>query len=201
METGVLTQTGILKKLLEIQLELKAPKNKFNSFGKYSYRTKEDILEVAKPLAHARGCTIVCNDCIQELACGWVYCASSAYLIDAESGEYIQASGNAREQTEKKGMDASQISGMAASYAGKRALGNLFSLDDTQDADAMDANQKSTSAQGGQKHTSSQSAKASSGIVAQCKACHASYTFTSTDHLHSFSTCPACNAPADFQVI
>lgn len=125
------------KALLEIQRDLKCEKSQYNSFGKYSYRSKEDILEAVKPLAHEHGCDVIVSDGIEVVAEGWVYCRSTAYLTDVETGEDVAAVGWAREPESKKGMDASQITGTAASYAGKRALGNLFAIDDTADADKL----------------------------------------------------------------
>ena len=127
---------AIMAKLLEIQSELKVEKGSYNRFGKFNYRSKEDILEAAKPLCHERGLVLLVNDSVQTVATDWVYVVASAQIVDAESGEIVAATGYAREPKEKKGADSSQITGMAASYAGKRALGNLFAIDDTKDADA-----------------------------------------------------------------
>lgn len=125
----------IHQKLLEIQRDLKCEKSQYNKFGGFSYRSKEDILEAVKPLAHELGCTIVVTDRVAALDNGWVYVSATATLTDAETGQEVKADGFSREPESKKGADASQITGMAASYAGKRALGNLFALDDTKDAD------------------------------------------------------------------
>lgn len=127
-----------MNKLLEIQRDLKCDKGQYNSFGKYPYRSKEDILEAAKPLVHNLGCILTCTDEIVCLDNGWVYIKTTASLIDCETGQIISCDGLAREPESKKGMDASQITGTASSYAGKRALGNLFALDDTKDADALE---------------------------------------------------------------
>lgn len=125
--------------LLAVQAALKVPKGQRNSFGGFDYRSKEDILEAAKPLAHELGCALLVDDGIRELANGWVYVVSTATLHHVESGTEVSATGLAREPAVKKGMDESQITGTASSYAGKRALGNLLALDDTADADAADA--------------------------------------------------------------
>lgn len=129
--------SDVYAKLLEIQSELKCEKSQFNKFGGYQYRSKEDILEAAKPLAHERGCSIVMNDEVVYYPNGWMYIESTAELHDCESGSGVTAKAQAREPESKKGMDASQITGTAASYAGKRALGNLFAIDDTKDADSL----------------------------------------------------------------
>ena len=154
----------IWQKLLEVQRDLKVEKSQFNSFGKYKYRSKEDILEAAKPLCHDRGLLIHCTDETLNDD-GWHYVQTTATVFDAETGMSVSASGLAREPEEKKGMDGSQITGTASSYAGKRALGNLFALDDTKDSDAGPAQQqaKQPPAQG--------------PFSARCKAC---------GHVHQF---------------
>ena len=123
--------------LLAIQAALKVPKGQRSAGGRFDFRSKEDILEVAKPLAHELGCVLIVNDNIKELQNGWVYVVSDATLRHVESGTLVLASGFAREPAAKKGMDESQVTGAAASYAGKRALGNLLAIDDTADADAV----------------------------------------------------------------
>lgn len=128
---------NILKKLVIIQSKLKAPKGQYNSFGKYNYRSCEDILENARPLANENNCVIVINDDIKEVA-GRYYVEATATLFDADSGEEISAKAMAREPENKKGNDESQITGASSSYARKYALSALFALDDTKDADTMD---------------------------------------------------------------
>lgn len=128
---------NILKKLVIIQSKLKAPKGQYNSFGKYNYRSCEDILENARPLANENNCVIVINDDIKEVS-GRYYVEATATLFDADSGEEISAKAMAREADTKKGMDDSQITGASSSYARKYALSALFALDDTKDADTMD---------------------------------------------------------------
>lgn len=130
--------SAILKKLLEIQSELKVEKTRYNNFGNFYARSKEDILEAVKPLAHSRGCAVVCDDESLCLENGWVYVKTTARLVDVETGEAFDAHGIAREPESKPKMDSSQTTGSASSYAGKRALGNLFALDDTADADNME---------------------------------------------------------------
>lgn len=128
--------SSIAKKLLDVQALLKVEKGQYNKFGGFSYRSKEDILEAAKPICLEKGLLLMCDDEVVNVADGWVYAKSTATVTDVETGKEASACGWAREPKEKKGMDASQITGTAASYAGKRALGNLFSIDDTSDADA-----------------------------------------------------------------
>lgn len=124
----------IYKKLAEIQKELKAPKNQYNSFGKYNYRSCEDILEGVKPLAAEKGCAVVISDDVVMVGDRY-YIKATAKLIDADSGEVASNDAYAREPAEKKGMDESQITGTASSYARKYALNGLFAIDDTKDAD------------------------------------------------------------------
>lgn len=121
-------------KLMMIQKELKAPKGQYNSFAKYNYRSCEDILEAVKPLCIKNNATLLLNDAVQEVS-GRFYVVATATLIDTESGDSVSANAYAREPQDKKGMDDSQITGMASSYARKYALNGLFCIDDTKDAD------------------------------------------------------------------
>jgi len=120
--------------LLKIQSELKAPKNQFNSFGKYKYRSTEDILEALKPLLLKYECTMVISDNIKEKA-SIIYCESAVLLIDKQ-GQRYESCASAGIDPNRKGMDISQSFGSSSSYARKYALSALFLLDDTKDADA-----------------------------------------------------------------
>jgi len=121
-----------MKELIEIQKELKAPKGQYNSFGKYKYRSAEDILEAVKPLLHKYGCQLTLADDIVLI--GDRYYVKAIATFRSEKGvEYTTA--YAREDLDKKGMDGSQITGTASSYARKYALNGLFLIDDTKDAD------------------------------------------------------------------
>ena len=164
--------TGILVKLMELQGVLKVEKTHHNDFGDFNYRSKEDILEAVKPLAHERGCVIICEDEIVFVAEGWVYVKATAKLIDAETGEVASASGFAREPESKPKMDSSQTTGSASSYAGKRALGNLFAIDDTADSDALPY---------GNLQTPSQPA---GPFIGYCTACGKAYQFESVELMH-----------------
>ena len=124
----------IYKKLLKIQRELKAPKTQYNSFGKYKYRNAEDIPEAVKPIAHAEGCIVLCSDDV-EIIGEHYYVKATAMLIDADGDGKVCATALAREEEEKKGMDASQITGSTSSYARKYALNGLFAIDDNADSD------------------------------------------------------------------
>lgn len=120
-------------KLLAVQKNLKAPKSQYNSFGKYSYRNCEDILEAVKPLLAEQGLVLTLKDSIEPLGDRY-YVRAVAALTDGETTEQVFA--YAREEDVKKGMDASQITGAASSYARKYALNGLFCIDDTKDADS-----------------------------------------------------------------
>lgn len=130
---------NIYEKLLNIQAELKAPKGQENKFGHYKYRSCEDILEAVKPLLAKNKVILQLTDKIECLGNRY-YIKATAILIDTEdtkNGEiaYIENTAYARESEEKKGMDDSQITGTASSYARKYALNGLFCIDDTKDAD------------------------------------------------------------------
>ena len=125
---------NIQEKLTMIQLDLKAPKSKRNNFGNYNYRSCEDILEAVKPLLAANMCSLTLDDdvlCIGDR----VYVKATATLTDHAEGATISTHAFAREAETKKGMDESQITGTASSYARKYALNGLFAIDDTKDAD------------------------------------------------------------------
>lgn len=122
------------EKLSKIQQEMKAPKNLYNSFGKYNYRNAESILEAFKPFEEKYKVYMTVSDSVEQIG-ERVYIRATAKLCDCESTENIEAKAYARESLEKKGMDDSQITGTASSYARKYALNGLFLLDDTKDAD------------------------------------------------------------------
>lgn len=126
-------------KLIAIQSNLKAPKNQYNSFGKYYFRSGEDILEALKPLLKENGCTLVMSDEIVFVA-DRVYVKSIATLSDGKDS--ISTTAFAREEADKKGMDGAQITGAASSYARKYALNGLFCIDDTKDPDATNKHGK-----------------------------------------------------------
>ena len=131
----------IYKKLSGIQCELVATKGQYNSFGKYSYRSCEDILEAVKPLLDKYKVAIVIKDDI-VLVGDRFYVKATATLIDSETGETVEASAFARESADKKGMDSSQVTGATSSYARKYALNGLFAIDDNKDADSTNTHNK-----------------------------------------------------------
>lgn len=128
---------NIYEKLLKVQTELNAPKNRRNSFGKYNYRSCEDILEAVKPLLKNVKASVFIEDDIREQN-GRFYVIASAYFVDVEKPEdaRICVQAYAREPLEKKGMDEPQITGTASSYARKYALNGLFLIDDVKDPDS-----------------------------------------------------------------
>ncbi|MCE0615281.1 ERF family protein [Clostridioides difficile] len=122
-------------KLVNIQSTLKAPKSQFNSFGKYNYRSCEDILEGLKPILKEEKALVILDDNIVQIG-NRFYVEATATLIDAETGEKISVKALAREDETKKGMDLAQVTGSVSSYARKYALNGLFCIDDTKDSDA-----------------------------------------------------------------
>ena len=125
----------IAEKLLYVQQKLKAPKDLFNKFGGYSYRSMESILQNVKPLLEEMGLSIVLEDDI-VLVGERYYVKATATITDGKG--YLSTHAYAREQAEKKGMDESQITGACSSYARKYALNGLLAIDDGKDADSMD---------------------------------------------------------------
>ena len=130
-----------MKRLIEIQKKLKAPKNQYNSFGKYKYRSCEDILEGVKPLLSELGLALVIHDNVQFVE-GRFYVVAYASLYDEEGKFIVSSTAYAREEETKKSMDGSQVTGAASSYARKYALNGLFAIDDTKDADATNTHDK-----------------------------------------------------------
>lgn len=125
----------IYKKLLNIQKELNVPKGQYNEFGGYSYRNAEDILNAIKPLLWENECTAFFRKDVIEQVGGRYYLVATFDFVDISTGEKITVEARAREEEKKKGMDASQITGAASSYARKYALNGIFLIDDAKDAD------------------------------------------------------------------
>ena len=133
-----------IKKVLAVQMALKAPKNQYNSFGKYNYRSAEDILEAAKPLLAEQGLLLTVFDNIIYREGRWYVCAT-AELTDGE--DTIQACAFAREDSELKGMTGAQVSGSTSSYARKYCLSGLLLLDDCKDPDTDEQKRQVQAAQ------------------------------------------------------
>lgn len=149
-----------MKRLIEIQQELKAPKNQRNTFGGYNFRSCEDILEAVKPLLAKHKLALIINDEVTAIDGGYelkeqtekkakhiiasnrVYIKSTATLYDDEGKIIAQTSALAREEETKTGMDASQLTGATSSYARKYALNGLFAIDDNKDSDCTNKHNK-----------------------------------------------------------
>lgn len=133
---------NIYEKLLKAQVELKAPKGQYNSFGKYKYRSCEDILEALKPVLDKFKLTLFIKDDVIEVNTR-NYVKATIVLVNIEKpDEFIETSALAREEREKKGMDGSQITGASSSYARKYALNGMFMIDDTKDSDSTNTHGK-----------------------------------------------------------
>lgn len=131
-----------MKELIAIQSTLNAPKGQYNQFGKYRYRSCEDILAAIKPLLQQNGCTLTISDDVVMVG-NRIYIKATAVLTN-EKGDHEKVTAFAREEEQKKGMDASQVTGAASSYARKYALNGLFAIDDTKDADTLNNNPQYT---------------------------------------------------------
>lgn len=128
-------KVNIYSKLAMIQQEVKVPKSQYNSFGGYKYRSAEQIESIVKPICMKYGTVLFLSDETYESTAGWHYVEAKATLVDISDETSISVTASARECEIKKGMDASQITGTASSYARKYALSGLFLLDDVKDAD------------------------------------------------------------------
>jgi hypothetical protein len=136
-EETTTTPAAIVKSMATIQSSLKAPKGQTNKFGGYKYRSCEDILESVKPHLKKHGLVLTITDDITEVG-GRVYVQATA-TVHNDEGHSVSTTGFAREEENKKGMDSSQITGSASSYARKYALNGLFCIDDTKDSDATNS--------------------------------------------------------------
>ena len=134
-ETKKTERMSLREKLMRIQVELKAPKNLYNSFGKYKYRNAEGIQEALKPMEKAYNVTTILTDEMIDIS-GRIYVKAIATIMDCDSEDMISTTAYAREADAKKGMDEAQVTGATSSYARKYALNALFLLDDTKDVDS-----------------------------------------------------------------
>ena len=163
----------IFAALMAVQAELKAPKNQHNSFGKYDYRSAEDIIEAVKPLLKENGLFLNMSDEV-VLVGDRYYIKATVKVVDVVTGESVQTSALAREAAQKKGMDESQVTGTASSYARKYALNGLFAIDDNRDADTDEyARQTSQSAAGARSQRNAYPSKGSANDDLRSKAMHA----------------------------
>lgn len=133
------SQVVLNQRVGDIQHKLKAPKGQYNSFGKYNYRSCEDILEGVKPLLKEHNLVLLIDDEIVQIGERY-YVKATVKITDGR--EIVSATAYAREPDTKKGMDESQITGATSSYARKYALNALLCIDDTKDADTMDNSKK-----------------------------------------------------------
>lgn len=163
----------IFAALMAVQAELKAPKGQHNSFGKYDYRSAEDIIEAVKPLLKDNGLFLNMSDEV-VLVGDRYYIKATVKVMDVVTGESVQTSALAREAAQKKGMDESQVTGTASSYARKYALNGLFAIDDNRDADTDEyARQTSQSAAGARSQRNAYPSKGSANDDLRSKAMHA----------------------------
>ena len=163
----------IYASLMAVQAELKAPKGQHNSFGKYDYRSAEDIIEAVKPLLKENGLFLNMSDDIVLIGDRY-YVKATVKVVDVVTGESVQTSALARESAQKKGMDESQVTGTASSYARKYALNGLFAIDDNRDADTNEyARQTSQNAAGARSQRNAYPSKGSANDDLRSKAMHA----------------------------
>ena len=132
---------NVYEKLMTVQTKLRAPKGQYNSFGKYSYRSCEDILEALKPLLAEVGAIVNISDEVKLIGDRF-YVEATAMFLDCETGDSVVARASAREDETKKGMDLAQVTGAVSSYARKYALNGLFAIDDNKDSDATNTHGK-----------------------------------------------------------
>ena len=132
---------NVYEKLMEVQSKLRAPKGQYNSFGKYSYRSCEDVLEALKPLLAEVGAIINISDQVKLIGDRY-YIEATAMFLDTSTGDSVISKAMAREDESKKGQDLAQLSGATSSYARKYALNGLFAIDDNKDADSTNTHGK-----------------------------------------------------------
>lgn len=154
-----------MQELLQIQSELKAPKSQYNNFGKYAYRNAEDILEAVKPLLAKYKLVMTITDEMVMLGNRY-YVKATVRIVNEKGAEFITTA-YAREEETKKGMDGSQITGAASSYARKYALNGLFLIDDNKDSDTTNKGDVSSSKPKGGNTNYGQAQKAPSRMNAQ----------------------------------
>lgn len=159
--------TTVFSKLCAVQRALKVPKNQYNSFGKYKYRSCEDIVEAVKPLCAEHGLLLTMTDRI-ELIGERYYVTATATVISVDDGASTSVTASAREEDAKKGMDGSQITGTASSYARKYALNGLFAIDDTKDADTEESMQTGRRKQNNGKQSGESTRTTTAAVCADC---------------------------------
>jgi hypothetical protein len=162
-----------MKELIDIQHELVAPKGQRNTFADYEYRSCEDILGAVKTLLKKHNCTLIITD--EIVLIGDRYYVKATCVLTNSTGEVLFTSAYARESLVKKGMDESQITGAASSYARKYALNGLFAIDDTKDSDTNESRKQETAfipkAKSAPKPTSNPADEVQE-VEAYCSICH-----------------------------
>lgn len=172
----------IYKKLWFIQQNLKAPKDQFNGFGGYNYRSCEGILEAVKPYLAETKTALTLSDGIEEHG-SRIYVRATAKLTDIEKpDDFIEVFAFAREEETKKGMDASQVTGAASSYARKYALNGLFDIDDNKDSDATNTHGKDAQSAPKTATNFAQTDGSTSLYIPKCAACGAKITDAEHDY-------------------
>lgn len=180
-------RVSFMRRIVAVQRKLMAPKSKFNSFGKYYFRSCEDILEAVKPLLEENDLLLSINDEMVVVNDRY-YVHATATLYDVLSGESISTSAYAREPENKKGSDQSQVTGSSSTYARKYALNGLFLIDDNKDADESIGQQKP------------KEPPMEGSFTARCTACGTRYTFNDRDYYLSFIAHPGCCATPHWEV-
>lgn len=127
--------------LIKVQATLNAPKGQFNSFGKYNYRSCEDIMGAVKPLLAAHNLVQFVSDEIEQVGERY-YVKATVTVTDGKDSHSVSA--YAREALDKKGMDSAQVTGATSSYARKYALNGMYNIDDTKDSDTNEFRQQAT---------------------------------------------------------
>jgi len=181
-------KADFLRRLMNVQRKLKAPKNSWNSFGKYFFRSCEDILENAKPLLEENDLFLTLNDEVVFVNDRY-YIKASATVYDMRSGESITTSAYAREPENRKGSDQSQVTGSSSTYARKYALNGLFLIDDNKDADEPVGQQKP------------KEPPAQGPFVARCESCGTQYQFNDVGQYKQFLNNPQCCATPRWLVV
>lgn len=179
--------TSFMRRVIAVQRRLKAPKNQFNSFGGYPFRSCEDILEGLKPLLEEHDLLMTITDDIQFIE-GRFYVKATVTVRDATSSMSMTSTAFAREPENRKGSDQSQVTGSCSSYARKYALNALWLIDDTKDPDVPPKQEpKQPPSQG--------------SFVAHCKSCGTSYMFPSAEQYRQFISNPGCCPNPQWEVV
>ena len=179
--------TSFERRIIAVQRRLKAPKNQFNAFGGYNFRSCEDILEALKPLLEEYDLLMTIQDDIKFIE-GRFYVKATVTVKDPITGARVSATALAREPENRKGSDQSQVTGSSSSYARKYALNALWLIDDTKDADVPLKQEPKQPPEHGP-------------FLARCKSCGTQYQFQSADQYRQFITSPGCCPNPQWEVL